>query len=363
MTTKELNTPDITRTTLAVLFIGMLIAASFWILRPFLTAIVWAAIIVVATWPRLLKLQSVLWGRRGLAVTVMTVVLLLVIVVPLLVAIIAIAGKADDITAKVKSLSSFTVPPLPQWVGGIPLAGKKLAEKWQELAGLSHEELALQITPYAQTALRWFAAQAGGIAAMMLQFLLTVIISAVMYAGGETAASGIRSFAMRLAGPRGEEVTVLAAKAIRSVALGIVVTALIQTAIGGTGLVISGVPGAPVLIAVAFMFCIAQLGPILVMVPAVIWLYWKGDPLWGTVLLIFTIVAGAIDNFIRPVLIKKGADLPLIMIFAGVIGGLIAFGIIGLFIGPVVLAVTYTLLKSWVSGTDTEEPSRIAREE
>jgi predicted PurR-regulated permease PerM len=117
-----------------------------------------------------------------------------------------------------------------------------------------------------------------------------------------------------------------------------------------------------VLIALVFMFCIAQLGPILVMVPAVIWLYWKGDPLWGTVLLIFTIIAGTIDNVIRPVLIKKGADLPLIMIFAGVIGGLIAFGIVGLFIGPVVLAVTYTLLKAWVHGTDNEEPSRIVGE-
>jgi len=362
MSTKEPNPQDITRTTLAVLFIGILIAASFWILRPFLSAIVWATIIVIATWPLLLKLQQRLWGRRGLAVTVMTVVLLLAIVVPLLISVIAIAGKADDITAKVKSLSSFTVPLPPQWVGGIPLAGKKLAEKWQHFAGLSNEELSAQITPYAQTALRWFAAQAGGVAAVLLQFLLTVIISAIMYAGGDTAASGIRSFAMRLAGPRGEEVAVLAAKAIRSVALGIVVTALIQTAIGGTGLIISGVPGAPVLIALVFMFCIAQLGPILVMVPAVIWLYWKGDPLWGTVLLIFTIIAGTIDNVIRPVLIKKGADLPLIMIFAGVIGGLIAFGIVGLFIGPVVLAVTYTLLKAWVHGTDTEEPSRIVGE-
>ncbi|HXX53295.1 MAG TPA: AI-2E family transporter, partial [Thermodesulfovibrionales bacterium] len=94
-----------------------------------------------------------------------------------------------------------------------------------------------------------------------------------------------------------------------------------------------------------------------VVIPSVIWLYWKGDPLWATVLLIFSIIALTIDNFIRPVLIRKGADLPLIMIFAGVIGGLIAFGVIGLFIGPVVLAVTYTLLKAWVSGTDLEDRS------
>ena len=356
------ETPDLTRTMLAVLFIGALIAASFWILRPFLTALIWALIIVVATWPIMLKLQGRLGGRRGLAVTVMTVALLLVIVVPLIVAISAIVGKADDIAVRVKSLSSFTMPPPPDWITNIPLAGRKLSERWQQYAAYSPEELSALVTPYARTIINGFLAQAGSIATMLLQFLLTVIIAAVIYAGGETAASGIRSFARRLAGPQGEEVAVLAAKAIRSVALGIIVTAVIQTAIGGLGLIISGVPAAPVLTAVVFMLCLAQLGPILVMVPSVIWLYWKGDPLWGTVLLIFTIFAGGIDNFIRPILIKKGADLPLIMIFAGVIGGLIAFGIIGLFIGPVVLAVTYTLLKAWVHGSDGEGVSPATNE-
>jgi predicted PurR-regulated permease PerM len=103
------------------------------------------------------------------------------------------------------------------------------------------------------------------------------------------------------------------------------------------------------------MLCLAQLGPILVLVPSVIWLYWSGHPVLGTVLLVVTVVAGTIDNVIRPILIKKGADLPLVLIFSGVIGGLIAFGIIGLFIGPVILAVTYTLLKAWVKGSSHEE--------
>jgi len=133
------------------------------------------------------------------------------------------------------------------------------------------------------------------------------------------------------------------------VALGVVVTALVQALLGGIGLAVAGVPFAALLTAVMFLFSIAQIGAVPVLIPAVIWLYWKGDPLWGTVLLIFTIIAGGIDNIIRPFLIKKGVDLPLIMIFAGVIGGLIAFGVVGLFIGPVVLAVTYTLLKAWVS--------------
>jgi predicted PurR-regulated permease PerM len=104
-----------------------------------------------------------------------------------------------------------------------------------------------------------------------------------------------------------------------------------------------------------FMLCLAQVGPGLVMIPAVIWLYWQDGALWGTILLVVSVVAATIDNVIRPVLIRKGADLPLVMIFAGVIGGLVAFGILGLFIGPVVLAVSYTLLETWVMGGEADE--------
>jgi predicted PurR-regulated permease PerM len=201
----------------------------------------------------------------------------------------------------------------------------------------------------------WFVAQAGSVGLMILHFLLTVILSAVLYATGESAAAGVRHFAHRLAGQRGEGAAILASQAIRGVALGVVGTAMIQAALGGISLVICGVPAAAVLTAVIFMFCVAQIGPVLVMGPAVAWLYWSGQSAWGTVLLVCTIIVGTVDNFIRPVLIKKGADLPLLLIFAGVIGGLIAFGIIGLFIGPVVLAVTYTLLESWITGGEGGE--------
>ena len=147
----------------------------------------------------------------------------------------------------------------------------------------------------------------------------------------------------------------LAGKAIRGVALGVVVTAIVQAAVGGIGLAITGVGAAALLTAVMFILCLAQVGPGVVLIPALIWVYWKDGALWGTILLVFAVLALTLDNFIRPVLIRKGADLPLVMIFAGVIGGLIAFGIIGLFIGPVVLAVAHTLLKAWVSGGAGEE--------
>jgi predicted PurR-regulated permease PerM len=161
---------------------------------------------------------------------------------------------------------------------------------------------------------------------------------------------GILRFAERLAGRQGYDAAALAGRAIRGVVLGVVVTALIQAAIGGIGLVVSGIPAVALLTAMTLFLCLAQLGPWLVLLPAVGWLYWSGQGGWGTVLLVFTVISGTIDNFIRPVLIRRGANLPLLLIFAGVIGGLITLGIIGLFVGPVVLTVTYTLLRAWVSG-------------
>lgn len=350
-------TGDITRATLAVFFISMLIAASFWIIRPFLTSIVWATMIVVATWPLLLWFQARLRGSRALAAAVMTVLILMVVIIPFLLAVITVIGKAGDIAYRVKALEALRLQPLPEWVGKIPLAGQKIVGAWQYFTTLSQEQLAAHLTPYVRTAAGWFIAQAGSLAMMILQFFLMALISALLYVKGETAALGVRKFARRLAGRHGEEAVVLAAKAVKGVALGIVVTAIIQSAIGGIGLVVTGVPAAGLLTAVVFILCVAHIGPGLVLIPAVIWQYWAHGALWGTILLVFTIIAATIDNFIRPILIKKGADLPLALIIVGVIGGLIAFGIIGLFIGPVVLAVTYTLLKVWVSHDEGEEAS------
>jgi len=190
---------------------------------------------------------------------------------------------------------------------------------------------------------------------MLVQFLLAAVITAIGFAKGEAVRDGILRFAARLGGEQGRETAVLAARTVRGVVLGVVVTALIQAAIAGTGLFISGVPAAALLTAVILFLCLAQLGPLLVVIPAVIWLFWSGRTGAGITLLVVGVIAGALDNIVRPVLIRRGADLPLLLIFAGVIGGLIAFGIIGLFIGPVVLAVAYTLLTIWMSSVPSRD--------
>jgi predicted PurR-regulated permease PerM len=345
---------DITRTTLSVLFIGALIAACFYILQPFLLAIIWATTIVVATWPILLRLQKLLAGKRFLAVAAMTGALLLVFIVPFSLAVGTIVGHSDRIIDWAKGLSVYTLPSPPDWFEKIPVLGAKLSETWRDFAAAGPEGWRARLAPHTGAILKWFGGQAGGVGMMFVQFLLTVIISAVLYAGGETAAATVRRFAFRLAGKRGEDVAILAAKTIRSVALGVVLTALVQAIIAGLGLFVTGVPFPALLAAVIFILALAQLPPLLVLVPAVAWLYWKGDPVWGTVLLVWTIVVASVDNILRPLLIRKGVNLPLLLIFAGVLGGLVAFGIIGLFIGPVVLAVAYKLLESWVSGEEPE---------
>ena len=348
------STPDLTRTTLGVLLIGILIVGNFWVLRPFLPSLVWAVMIVVATWPLMVGVQARLWGKRGLAVAVMTLALLLILVVPLSLAVGTLVENADRIADWAKSLRTLALSAPPEWVGRIPLAGPKLSAAWQEIASVGQEGIFARLAPYAGKVVQWFAGQAGSMGIIVVQFLLTVGIAAILYSKGETAAGGARRFVRRLAGPRGEEALTLAGKAVQGVALGIIVTALVQSILGGIGLAVAGVPAAGILTAAMFILCVAQVGAGLVLIPAVIWLYWSGDNIWGTVLLVWTIPVISLDNLLRPMLIKKGADLPLVLIFTGVIGGLIAFGVIGIFIGPVVLAVTYRMLGAWVEGEADE---------
>jgi predicted PurR-regulated permease PerM len=182
-----------------------------------------------------------------------------------------------------------------------------------------------------------------------------VAIAAVLYANGEKAAALALRFGRRLGGDRGEMVVRLAGQAIRAVALGVVVTAIAQSVLGGIGLAVAGVPFAPLLSALMFLLCLAQVGPALVLIPAVVWMYFVGNTVWATVLLAFTVPAMTLDNVLRPILIRKGADLPLLLILAGVIGGLIATGLLGIFLGPTVLAVAYTLLNAWISEVDDPE--------
>ncbi len=220
----------------------------------------------------------------------------------------------------------MTLPDLA-WLNTIPVIGAKLYAGWHNLLDMGDGDHG-KVRPYIGTTTTWFVGRAAHIGRFMVHCALMLLFSALLYWRGEQVGQGIRHFATRLAGVRGDAAVLLAAQAIRAVALGVVVTALVQAVLGGIGLAVSGVPYATLLTVLMILSCLVQLGPLPVLIPAIIWLYWTGDTTSGTVLLVWSGVVGTLDNVIRPMLIRMGADLPLILILSGVIGGLIAFGMI-----------------------------------
>ena len=350
----DLSNKDLTQIIISVVIILLLIVGSVWVFMPFVASLLWASIIVISTYNMMLKLQKLLWNKKGLAVTVMVLIILMIILVPIIAVVGTIATNMSEISGWFSSLSEFKFQSAPDWISGLPVVGSQLANGWNQLASLNNDEIMKKVIPFLDDVLKWFVAQAGGFGLFMIHFLITVIICGILYSKGELAVKGIRKFAIRLAGDRGDEIVTLAGQAVKAVTMGVVITALIQSILGGISLAVCGVPRAGLLTAVMFILGLTQIGGLPVLLPAVIWKYVSGDPVWGTVLLVLAIIVGASDNFIRPFLIKRGADLPILLIFAGVIGGLIAFGIVGLFIGPVILAVTYTLLKAWIDESKSE---------
>lgn len=339
---------DIARVLLVIVMLLALMIGSLYVLRPFLPGLIWATTIVVATWPVLLSIQRHCGGRRWLATVAMLLILLFVIVLPLYQAISTLALHGGAIKAAVKSLPDYALLAPPAWIGSIPLAGPRIAQEWQTLSDAGAGGLLARIEPYLTTAAHWLLGHAAIVGVFVMHMLITVIIAGILYSKGDIAADFARRFANRLAGQRGVAAIRLAASAIRAVALGIVVTAVVQSALGGIGLWIAGVPAAGILTALMVMLCLAQLGPFLPMLGGVAWLFQNDMKLAAAVLLVWAIVVGTLDNLLRPLLIKRGVNLSMLLILSGVLGGMFAFGIVGLFIGPVILAVTSTLLKAWI---------------
>ncbi|CAO96869.1 AI-2E family transporter YdiK [Erwinia tasmaniensis] len=353
---------DLAQIVFSLLFISLTIVACFWIVQPFILGFAWASMVVIATWPLMIKFQRLLWGKRSLAVITMTLLLILVFIIPVALLVNSLIENSGPLIAWLGS-GHLQMPEL-QWMRSIPLVGRKLYSAYHNLVAGGGTALLAQVQPYIGRTTGFFFAQAGHFGRFMMHLGLMLLFSVLLYWRGEQVGQGIRHFAFRLASRRGDAAVLLAAQAIRAVALGVVVTALVQAVLGGIGLAISGIPFATILTVLMILSCLVQLGPLVVLVPAIIWLYWSGDTTWGTVLLVWSCVVGTLDNVLRPVLIRMGADLPMILILSGVIGGLIAFGMIGLFIGPVVLAISYRLVSVWVHEAPAphEDPLAVVEE-
>jgi len=345
---------DIARIMFVIVILSALMIGSLYVLRPFIPGLIWATTIVVATWPVMLAVQRRVGNRRWIATAVMLIILLVVIALPLYEAISTLALHGSDIMGAIKGLPQYELAPPPDWVGEIPLAGQRVAHEWQTLSDAGPGGLLAKLEPYLTIVARWMLGHAAAVGVFVIHMFVTILIAGILYSQGEAAARFVTRFASRLAGQRGAEAVKLAGLAVRAVALGIVVTAVAQSALGGIGLWIAGVPAAGILTAVMLMLCLAQIGPSLPLLGGVVWLFMHGSTVVAIVLLVWSVAVAMLDSLLRPILIRRGVNLSMLLILAGVLGGTFAFGIVGLFVGPVILAVTSTLLEAWIS-----EPSPV----
>jgi predicted PurR-regulated permease PerM len=346
--------PSLARALETTIHVGLvlgLVAWCFWIVRPFATLVVWGIIIAIAAHPSYRRLEARLGGRRWLAATLFTTLLLLVLVVP-------IALLTRTLVQGVRSLSSalsegtLVIPAPPETIAGLPLAGTWLERTWL-LASTNLREAVREAGPQLRPVALWLLSGAAGVGLAMLQLVAAIAVAGALLAhAGEEERRAFR-IARRLGGERGAELARIAQATVRSVAQGILGVALIQSLLAGLGFLAIGLPGAGLLALLCLALALFQIGPFPVLLASVIYVFSVRETPVALVFLGWCVFVGVIDNVLKPVMLGRGVDLPLLVVAIGAVGGLLAQGFIGLFVGPVVLAVGYTLASAWIA----EEPA------
>lgn len=333
----------------------LLAAACVAIVAPFLPALIWSTFIVVSLWSPLEKIAQWLGGRRKLVGVLLGVTIAALLIVPGVRVVDALVGSGPRLQAAFDQIVVGDLAAPPQWIADLPLIGAQIARAWGGVfAGTV--PIASELKTVVPAVLGWVAAGGLAIGSAALQFLLVAIACGITYANGEASAALARRFAERIGGANGLEALDIATRVIRAVSLGVVGTAFIQATLATLGFWVAGVPAAVLLGAITLVLCIAQLGPILIWVPACIWLYGTGAETAAIGLAVWSgLVVQTIDNFLRPLLISRSARLPLLVMLIGVLGGLVTVGLVGIFIGPTLLAVGHALLLRWLAPDDSSK--------
>ncbi|MCE5985721.1 AI-2E family transporter [Pseudomonas sp. 5FOS] len=335
-----------------------LLGAGLWVMAPFISALLWGAILAFASWPLMRLLTRVLGGRETLAASLLTSAWILIVALPLVWLGFNLADHIRDATAFVRDVQVDGLPDAPAWLGGIPLVGERLVSWWQSLDQQGAALLA-SVKPHLGQVGNWLLARSAQIGSGVLELTLSLVFVFFFYRDGPRLSAFVLRLLHRLMGDRAEYYLELVAGTVQRVVNGVIGTAAAQGVLALIGFLIAGVPGAIVLGLVTFMLSLIPMGPPLAWIPATGWLVWKGEygmavflGVWGT------FIISGVDNVLKPYLISRGGNLPLVIVLLGVFGGLIAFGFIGLFIGPTLLAVGYSLLLDWSRNAAQQPPQR-----
>jgi predicted PurR-regulated permease PerM len=332
--------------TVRIGLIAILVLYCFQIVRPFLIPVVWGVIIAVAIHPNYLWLQRVVGERRTLAAVLFVVLALVLLVAP---TFLLSDTLVTGVTGLARSLSEgrLAIPMPPESVAGWPLIGEPLDKFWR-LASVNLAGALGEIGPQLKVLGTWLLSAAAGAGLGILQFILAIIIAGVILRHGESGKRVSYAIARRLAEEHGAGFIDLARATIRSVSRGILGVALLQSILAGLGFLVAGVPAAGLWAFLCLLLSVIQIGVFPVTVPVIIYVFATGDTATAVIFLIWNLMVGALDNVLKPLLLGRGVNVPMAVIFVGAIGGFLASGIIGLFIGAVILVLGYELLLDWL---------------
>ena len=332
-----------------IALVTLLALGCFFILQPFIAAILFAAIVCVTTWPLHAWLLARLGDRPALTSALMILLLMLVVVLPMFFLAVSVADAVPPLADKLRGLVLRAAMGPPEWLGSIPFIGEQLDAYWHSLAESREEfnKLLKQLYDPARRVLLTVVALTGE---GLLQLVLVLFIAFFFYRDGPALGERLQDSSRRLGGALGEQMLALARSTVMGVMVGIVGTAAAQALVTLIGLLIAGVPGAMLLAAATFFLSMIPIGPPLVWGAAAFWLYDQGQTGWAIFMAVYGLaVISSVDNFVKPLLISRTASLPILLIALGVFGGVLAFGFIGIFLGPVLLALGLVLAEKWTA--------------
>ncbi len=358
-TTDDLFIKNAVEASIRIGLILVLVILSYLIMRPFIIPVLWGVIIAVAAAPLILKVENIIGGRRTLAATLFTVVALIVLIIP---TVILSESMIENVTELSQSLEegSLHIPPPPEFVATIPLIGPRVDSTWF-LASVNHETVIAQYTPQLKAAGATLLGALGSGLTSVLQFVAALIISGIFLANSEGSVKASHSIARRIFGEKGQDWAALSAATIRSVVQGVLGIALIQAVLTAMGLIAIDMPAAGLLSLLVFFVAIIQLPLLLILGPIAAYVFYYTGTAPAIIFLVWSIFVSMSDAFLKPMLLGRGVDIPMLVILLGAIGGLMLAGIIGLFVGSVVLALGFRLFTAWLDDDPTLKKRRRRR--
>lgn len=340
--------------------IAIIVIWCFNIIKPFISIIIWAAVIAISMWKPFLKLQSMMGGNRKLALALFTILGLAIVIVPAWMFVGSIVDSATQVTQSLES-GEFKVDPPSESVKEWPVVGNKVYASWSQAA--TNFEAWLEDNAETVKAIAGGAAKrAAGIGVGALQFIISTLIAAAFLANADNLVRGVRVLFARLMGDKADGMMKLSGATVTSVAVGVLGISFIQASLAGIGMMVVGVPAAGVLALLVLIFCIAQLPPWLILFPVIGYVYSVESGTVATVFAVWAVVVSFLDMVLKPIMLGRGVEAPMLVILLGAIGGMLMSGIIGLFVGAVVLALGYKLMEAWLVMYDDDSGTEAPQE-